>query len=156
MDVDPSLVAVCVVVDKGQEEEEKLLDESLKDGPLQDRVRWVHAKGPSYSSKKVREGTLPVGVPAVESYAREHLLWHSPSAHALFLARLIHQGLVREWVAGWGEEEVMAVVGSDEEAARAREESASLRKKKKNTNYVYFLCVVYRKGIGRSGRFEAA
>jgi hypothetical protein len=116
MDVDPSLVAVCVVVDKGQEEEEKLLDESLKDGPLQDRVRWVHAKGPSYSSKKVREGTLPVGVPAVESYAREHLLWHSPSAHELYLARLIHQGLVREGVEGWGEEEVLSgLAGAEEE-----------------------------------------
>ena len=123
MDVDPSLVSVCVVVDKGQEEEEKLLSESLKDGPLQDRVRWVHAKGPNYSSEKVREGTLPAGLPAIETYAREHLLWHSPSAHELYLARLVHQGLVREGVEGWGEEEVLSGLTGTEEEGEGEEET---------------------------------
>lgn len=121
MDVDPSLVAVCVMVDEGQEEERQALHRELKDGPLRDKVLWVHARGPSYSSQRVREGSLPVGIPPVEKYAKEHLLWNTPSAEEMRLAALIHQGLLREGLVGWGEEKAMAAIQEDD-ATEARVE----------------------------------
>ena len=93
LDVDPSLVAVCVVVDTGEEQAEKDLGAALRGGPLESRVRWVHAPGPGHASELVRRGVLPVGLPPVKAYMRERLLWHAPSALERALARLVQRAL---------------------------------------------------------------
>lgn len=100
LDVDPSLVAVCVVVDKGEEQAERDLGRALRGGPLEARVRWVHAPGPGHASELVRRGRLPVGLPPVKAYMRERLLWHTPAPHERALARLVQRAMAGNAEAG--------------------------------------------------------
>lgn len=115
LDVDPSLVAVCVVVDKGEEQAEADLGRALHGGPLEARVRWVHAAGPSHASELVRRGQLPVGLSQVKAYMRERLLWHTPSTHERALARLVRRAMAVGSSNGAGGGDAGATAGPEED-----------------------------------------